>query len=219
MPTRTAHLEVDSRYTPTQKASRVERIKRLVKIDGNGCWLYQGYKRAQGYAFNSFGGKPWPVHRLMYALTKGAIPEGMFVCHTCDVRNCVNPDHLWIGTAKDNAQDCSAKGRVNGQAKTHCPKGHPYDGVNSFVQNGRRHCRQCRYEASMRHNALHRRRPGPPKPRDGKHPLHTMKIGETYTPENPTKYFRRYVYNSAARLERKFAVSATNGVLTVTRMA
>ena len=57
--------------------------------------------------------KRWYAHRFAYYKAFGNIPEGMDVCHRCDNPLCVNPDHLFIGTAKDNMQDCSKKGRLN----------------------------------------------------------------------------------------------------------
>lgn len=83
----------------------------------SGCWLYNGGKAKNGYgmfkATSKSGGKIFYAHRFSYELHIGAIPDGMCVCHTCDVRNCVNPEHLWLGTNYDNQQDKIKKGRQN----------------------------------------------------------------------------------------------------------
>ncbi|HBR21586.1 MAG TPA: hypothetical protein DD713_03315 [Nitrospiraceae bacterium] len=52
-------------------------------------------------------------HRFMYELCIGPIPEGMLVCHTCDIERCGNPEHLFLGTHKDNTQDAINKGRFD----------------------------------------------------------------------------------------------------------
>jgi hypothetical protein len=71
------------------------------------------------------------------------------VLHRCDNPICVNPNHLFLGTSADNAQDREAKGRGGNSKKTHCPKGHPYDAENTYVRtrDGKRGCRICRSDA------------------------------------------------------------------------
>lgn len=222
MSIRTIHHEVDSIYTPEQKLRRIERIKRKISIDANGCWIYHGQTLPSGYVHIRFGNRLWAGHRLMYAMSKGPIPPGMFVCHTCDVRNCINPDHLWLGTPKQNSIDASQKGRVTGQSKTHCLKGHPLSGNNLYASGGRRHCRACRdhQQAAYNERKKQERRQRGRKPRKVlKHPLHVMQVGETYRPSNPTKYFRRVVWNSGSRLQRTFSIVRDGESFIVTRTA
>jgi hypothetical protein len=77
----------------------------------SGCWLWTGATTG-GYGQFYHKGKQHRAHRLSYEMHKGEVPEGADVCHKCDVRCCVNPDHLFIGTRKDNMQDCVTKGRI-----------------------------------------------------------------------------------------------------------
>ena len=83
------------------------------KVDKSGdCWLWTGSKRT-GYGQIGIGGRagrPMPAHRVSYEIAYGAIPEGLFVCHKCDVRAYVNPAHLFLGTNSDNLKDSVAKG-------------------------------------------------------------------------------------------------------------
>lgn len=82
----------------------------LVK-KGNGCWKWIGGVDGNGYSRVWCNGRRQAAYRVAYELTKGPIPEGMLACHHCDNKLCVNPDHLFIGTQKDNMQDWTRKGK------------------------------------------------------------------------------------------------------------
>ena len=75
------------------------------------CWLWTGYKTNNGYGRFWFSGKPTLVHRFSYELHYGEIPADKVICHSCDVRNCIRPEHLFCGTHQDNVNDRDKKGR------------------------------------------------------------------------------------------------------------
>lgn len=76
-----------------------------------GCWIWIGRAIGSGYGNIRVLNKQILAHRYSYMLFNGEIPFGLQVCHKCDVRLCVNPEHLFLGTAKDNALDRESKGR------------------------------------------------------------------------------------------------------------
>jgi len=78
-----------------------------------GCWEWQRGLYKTGYGEIRIKGKTKRAHRIYYIKYKGEIPDGLFVCHSCDNRKCVNPKHLWLGTNKDNVKDAINKGRFN----------------------------------------------------------------------------------------------------------
>jgi len=85
---------------------------------GDGCWLME--TEQAGYPRLKIEGSQYCAHRVSYAVHYGVDPLSLMVCHTCDNPACVNPKHLFLGTAKDNAEDKSRKGRVR-RGRRHSP--------------------------------------------------------------------------------------------------
>jgi len=144
------------------------------KVDKNGpggCWLWTG-TTTRGYGLFRIGSRTdgtsrkVGAHRFAYELLVGPIPDGLqldHLCHNrdascpggwgCPHRRCVNPAHLEPVTSRVN----TLRGKTNG-AKARCPKGHPYDEVNTYVdKQGRRHCRPCERLRTQQARARQRR--------------------------------------------------------------
>lgn len=121
-------------------------MDRCVPEPNTGCWIWVGCYWKDGYGLYGTTDGPRKAHRLSFeAFNKVSIPKGMFVCHKCDTPACVNPQHLFLGTPKDNTHDMIKKGRkVNGWAKiTHCRRGHEYTQDNLKPNKQGRVCKTC----------------------------------------------------------------------------
>ena len=108
----TSQLQVSHKTHASDKSTQtIHRFFSKVE-QTNTCWIWTGARNQYGYGmFLVKRGKTRGAHRFSFETFVGPIPEGHDVCHTCDVRNCVNPAHLWSGTTSENLRDCSAKGR------------------------------------------------------------------------------------------------------------
>ena len=116
------------------------------------CWLWKG-TMSEGYgqihAYELTGRRINPgVHRISWFLHYGYLPTKKEIMHRCDVRNCVRPDHLRVGTHQENMQDCAQKGRiVSREIQTHCKNRHLYTPETFYRTKhgfGFRICRPCR---------------------------------------------------------------------------
>ena len=96
------------------KPAIVRTLERVVRIPFSGCWIFTGALNEAGYGMVGLGARGERndrAHRITYRHFKGEIPKGMLVCHECDVPSCCNPDHLFLGTHKDNTRDMINKKR------------------------------------------------------------------------------------------------------------
>jgi len=113
------------------------------------CWLWKGSTDGR-YGQVRYRGRHYRVHRLIWEIRHGEIPDGAEVCHHCDTTLCVNPDHLFLGSHKDNMTDMAVKGRAargNWLARmVVCKYGHPYTPENTRYVRGTGHrvCIACR---------------------------------------------------------------------------
>ena len=89
--------------------------KKVEAAYGGSCWQWLGTTNNVGYGWLYSPGGALLAHRISWEMFKGPVPVGLHVCHHCDNPGCVNPDHLFVGTDKDNAQDREKKGRSGWQ--------------------------------------------------------------------------------------------------------
>lgn len=105
--------------TPIEGVSLADQARFWKKVlkseDHDGCWEWTAYRDARGYGWFRLGGgsgRMYVAHRVSFAIENGATAgDKWFVCHRCDNPSCVRPDHLFLGTNRQNSDDCIQKGR------------------------------------------------------------------------------------------------------------
>lgn len=135
-----------------------QRLRAYSLEDETGCWIWKKYVNPSGYGVIRVGPRAIVAHRAMWIALHGQPAPRMFVCHSCDVRACCNPGHLWLGTSADNNRDRDRKGRNGFASKTHCKRGHEFSPENTIRTRGGRECRLC----SLIHHARYRAAKLPP---------------------------------------------------------
>ena len=122
-------------------------------VTESGCLIWMKGTAHPGYGRVVVNGEAELAHRVAWRKTYGEIPKGLFVLHRCDTPPCINPKHLFLGTAKDNAQDMLKKGRVKTPwvPKTHCKRGHLFDEENTYIDvDGYKNCKKCKADWYVR---------------------------------------------------------------------
>jgi hypothetical protein len=138
-----------------------DKIMSKLRKESSGCWVWTGFCGSFGYGMVYLGARPngkplnRNAHRAMWIALHGPLTRSEFVCHKCDNPPCCNPDHLFIGSLKDNNRDMATKGRYNHQKRTHCIHGHEFTPENTYRSPSRPDRRSCL--ACM--NILHRLSP------------------------------------------------------------
>jgi hypothetical protein len=134
-----------------RRGTLAERFYVKLRPLANGCWEWIASSSSRGYGeiWDGAAGKNRKATHVSWELAHGKpFPAGMYACHSCDNPACVNPEHIFVGSQKDNLRDASDKKRLPAQSKTHCKSGHPLSGANMRTipnSNGRarRQCIQC----------------------------------------------------------------------------
>lgn len=113
-----------------------DRFWAKVQKSNDGCWLWTAYIGTWGYGRFMLNGKAEKAHRVAWSLVYGPIPIGQLILHRCDTPACVRPEHLFLGSNKDNYDDMEAKGRK---------------GVGVHFSNGEEHCNARLTDSSVGH--------------------------------------------------------------------
>jgi len=129
------------------------------------CKISDSYKDAKGYSFINHDGKQIRESRFVLEQSLGRqIKPGYQACHYCDTPSCIESNHIYEGTPKQNTKDAIERGKHRGwmnagaarMNRTHCPAGHEYSGSNLYYSQGYQHCRECDRRRSREYQAKRR---------------------------------------------------------------
>lgn len=104
-------VPIRPRPLPELSERQIAKFRARHTAHPSGCWNWIAGRNERGYGRFRVGDRTLAAHRVAFAISRGADPGELFVCHSCDNPSCVNPDHLWLGTNADNLRDCVNKGR------------------------------------------------------------------------------------------------------------
>ncbi len=140
-----------------------DRILAKVEANDEGCWVWTGHIAKAGYGsiraprpgqIIRAGTRTSAAHRVLFALSRFPLTCQQTLHHECGNRACVNPDHLRVMSRRDHALLELDLGNLSAieakRSTTHCPKGHPYDEANTYINNNKRFCRACHRESQRR---------------------------------------------------------------------
>lgn len=135
------------------------KMKAKSTVTAAGCWEIGGHRfksrdweGGTGYGQMCYRGKNMRANRLAYILTRGPIPASMVARHTCNNQCCCNPDHIVLGTQKENIADCIKAGnqQFHPSHYTHCVRGHPFETEGRRTKDGWRACKVCQLAHTRR---------------------------------------------------------------------
>ena len=172
-----------------KKTTEQKLLNKINKV--NGCWEWTASADKDGYGYLRINNKKPKAHRLAYETWIGPIPEDKpQVLHHCDNPPCINPEHLYAGTNKDNVKDRIKRNRSSRywSTITHCKYGHEFNEINTRYENGERACRPCgrRRSALYKTKAVARQRRIDALLQQGYSPELITKGGRLRKPSSPT---------------------------------
>ena len=125
-------------------------------IPFSGCWIWLGKVNTGGYGYiySPIDQGQHRMHRASYETYIGPVPEGLYVCHQCDIKSCINPSHLYAGTPGDNTRDLFARQGSSFMMQEYCRREHALVSSNIYLGTRGRQCLMCKRAQGRKWKAL-----------------------------------------------------------------